>query len=232
MQPAPTNPRPPANVPPQRWAYVRHHLPALSAILLIGSMLAVVAEQLAIGPRWLFLGPIIVLVGITGASMRLGHFNMRRRLGFMMLGVITLGMAASTSALVVSLINPTLRLSDVPHTAALALLRDAALIWLVNTLTFALWYWELDGGGPSKRLHQGYTSHDFVFPQVSSATAEMPHWCPHFIDYLFLAFNTSTAFSPTDTLVLSPRAKLLMMTQALISLTVLAVIAARAINTL
>jgi uncharacterized membrane protein len=149
-----------------------------------------------------------------------------------MLGVITVGEALSTGALVAGLLGTSLRISDLPHETALGLLRDAALIWLVNTMTFALWYWELDGGGPSRRLHQGYASRDFVFPQKAGPAADDQRWCPRFIDYLFLAFNTSTAFSPTDTLVLSPRAKLLMMIQSLISLVVLAVIAARAINTL
>jgi hypothetical protein len=209
-----------------------HHLPSLAALLIIGVIFAVVADQLTIGPSWLFLGPIIAFVIMIGASLILGRFKLRRWLGFLILGMITLGTAASTTALVAGLVGTSLRLSDIPHEAALGLLRDAALIWLVNTLTFALWYWEIDAGGPSQRIHHGYASKDFVFPQLAGATADASQWCPHFIDYLFLAFNTSTAFSPTDTLVLSLRAKLLMMIQSLISLIVLAVIAARGINTL
>ena len=111
-------------------------------------------------------------------------------------------------------------------------LRDAGLIWIVNILIFALWYWEIDGGGPGRRHREGYHSSDFVFPQLTLDQKDGPPWCPSFVDYLFLAFNTSTAFSPTDTLVLSRRIKLLVMTQSLISLMVLAIIAARAINTL
>jgi hypothetical protein len=211
---------------------MQHLIPALSTFLLIGVIFAVVAEQLAIGPRWLFLGLIITLLILIGAALRLGRHQLRRRLGFIILGVITAGEIASTVALVAGLIGTSLRISELPHETALGLLRDAALIWLVNTLTFALWYWEIDAGGPSRRLHHGYVSRDFIFPQLAATTADAPPWCPHFIDYLFLAFNTSTAFSPTDTLVLSPRAKLLMMIQSLISLVGLAVIAARAINTL
>ena len=95
-----------------------------------------------------------------------------------------------------------------------------------------LWYWEIDGGGPGRRHREGYHSSDFVFPQRTLDQTAGPPRCPHFVDYLFLAFNTSTAFSPTDTLVLSRRIKLLVMTQSLILLMVLAIIAARAINTL
>ncbi len=94
------------------------------------------------------------------------------------------------------------------------------------------WYWEIDGGGPSRRHAEGYRSEDFVFPQSSLEQLSGVPWIPHYVDYLFLAFNASTAFSPTDTLVLSVRAKLLMMIQSLISLVVLAIIAARAINTI
>ena len=118
------------------------------------------------------------------------------------------------------------------RTHAPALLRDAALIWVANVLTFALWYWEIDGGGPAKRHRDGYASRDFVFPQVTIGLATDAPWYPGFVDYLFLAFNTSTAFSPMDTAVLSARAKILMMLQAMLSLLVLAVLAARAINTL
>jgi uncharacterized membrane protein len=209
-----------------------HHLPALGALLAIGVIFAVVAEQLAIGPPWLLLGLIVVLIVMSAASLLMGRHDLRRRLGFVILAVVTAGEVVSTGTLVAGLVGTSLRISQLPHETAIGLLRDAALIWLVNTLTFALWYWELDAGGPGQRLHKGYRSRDFVFPQVAQATPGSQGWCPHFLDYLFLAFNTSTAFSPTDTTVLSRRAKLLMMLQALISLVVLAVIAARAINTL
>ena len=115
----------------------------------------------------------------------------------------------------------------------LLLLRYAALIWVANIVTFALWYWEIDGGGPAHRHPGRHASTDFAFPQQQlddDGVAE--GWSPGFIDYLFLAFNTSTAFSPTDTLVLSRRAKLLLMLQSAISLLVLAILAARAINTI
>lgn len=102
----------------------------------------------------------------------------------------------------------------------------------MNILAFAVWYWEIDGGGPARRHPGRHSSTDFAFPQQQDDDGLVEGWSPGFVDYLFLAFNTSIAFSPTDTLVLSRRAKLLMMAQALISLVVLAVLAARAINTL
>jgi uncharacterized membrane protein len=136
----------------------------------------------------------------------------------------------STSALVVNVIASSGQSDQVPHAVALALLRNASLTWLVNILTFSFWYWETDSGGPSYRQYKGYQSDDLLFPQV--ATDAETEWLPHYPDYLFFAFNTSTAFSPTDTLALSTRIKFLMMIQSLISLTLLTIITARAINTL
>ena len=107
-----------------------------------------------------------------------------------------------------------------------------------NILIFASWYWRLDGGGPQKRARTlGHTDGAFLFPQMTmpadvKVAAGEQEWQPNFVDYLFLAFNTSTAFSPTDVPVLSRWAKSIMMVQALISLLVIALLAGRAVNIL
>jgi uncharacterized membrane protein len=106
------------------------------------------------------------------------------------------------------------------------ILRAAALLWVSNILIFASWYWEIDGNGPVKRHLHGHVASDFLFPQQS---ADMP-FVPGFVDYLFLAFNFATALSPADTAPLTPRAKLLMMAEALISLTILVLLVARSVN--
>jgi hypothetical protein len=214
----------------RHWAM--RHLPALGALLTIGVIYTLLSDPLSLGPRWLPLTVIVLLVVPMGASLRSGRHLLTRTIAFVLLTVVTWSELASTVFLIGSLLNAPERLSAVPHTAALLLLRDAALIWVVNILTFALWYWEIDADGPGARHRGGYHSGDFLFPQMTLERRGSQPWSPLFIDYLFLAFNTSTAFSPTDTLVLSRRAKALMMLQALVSLTVLAIIAARAINTL
>jgi uncharacterized membrane protein len=118
------------------------------------------------------------------------------------------------------------------------LLIAAAGLWASNILVFASWYWRLDAGGPNEREVRGtHTGGAFLFPQMmldpELKTDICGHsWNPGFVDYLFLAFNTSTAFSPTDVPVLSRWAKLMMMVQSLISLTAVVVLAARAINIL
>jgi uncharacterized membrane protein len=159
---------------------------------------------------------------------RAGHHRLDRMLGFALTTILTLAMMASVGFLIGLL---------PAHTESPAeLLRSAALLWLTNVLVFALWYWRLDAGGPHARDERdAHTNGAFLFPQmtmlrrVEQATGQQ-RWSPHFVDYLFLAFNTSTAFSPTDTPVLTRWAKVLMMVQSLISLSVLAVVAARAVN--
>jgi hypothetical protein len=114
-----------------------------------------------------------------------------------------------------------------------ALLLDALNIWATNVIVFALWYWELDRGGPSIDRRAERRPSEFIFPHMT-LPAESPdrNRAPSFVDYLFLSFTTSTAFSPTDTLPLTPRMKLLMMLEGTISLLTLALVAARAVNIL
>lgn len=112
------------------------------------------------------------------------------------------------------------------------LLAGALLIWSMNIVVFAAWYWRLDAGGPHRRSrHSSYRDGAFLFPQLTMQ-GQPGYWRPQFVDYLFVAFNTSTAFSPTDVPVLSRWAKVLMMVQSSISLTTLAIVAARAVNVL
>jgi hypothetical protein len=118
------------------------------------------------------------------------------------------------------------------------LLRSAVSLWVTNVLVFALWYWRLDAGGPNQRdLNASHTNGAFLFPQMTTekfsiAQDEHARWSPNFFDYLFVAFNTSTALSPTDAPVMARWAKLLMMLQATISLAVIVLLAARAVNIL
>lgn len=201
--------------PVQRW-------PAILAMLVIVAAYSVVSEKLT--PVTRIMLPAFVVVGILLillARMRGKHLVVRP-IALVLIGSITLAEFVSTLLLV----------SILPRggIAPTGLLRDAALIWIINVVTFALWYWEIDGNGPLMRRQRQYQASDFLFPQ--QANAERGKWSPEFIDYLFLAFNHSTAFSPTDTAVLSRRAKVLTMIQSALSLMTVAVLAARALNTL
>jgi hypothetical protein len=105
-------------------------------------------------------------------------------------------------------------------------------VWVTNVIVFALWYWELDGGGPPKRLRDPSTPRDFAFVQMTDAEVAAPGWQPRFTDYLYVSFTNSSAFSPTDTMPLTRWAKMLMMLESVISILTLLLVAARAVNIL
>ncbi len=105
-------------------------------------------------------------------------------------------------------------------------------IYLTNLIIFGLWYWEMDGGGPGRRRVAPTSEHDFLFPQMATPDLAPKGWAPTFVDYLYVSATNATAFSPTDTMPLSRRAKLLMLIQAVVSLITLALVAARAVNIL
>jgi hypothetical protein len=202
----------------------------LVAALATGALYLALPSGLTVGPRWVFPTLVAVLLFATVASHRASHHHVDRVLGFILTSLITTQMILSlfllVSALPAHLEQPT------------ALLVSAGCLWFTNVLVFALWYWRLDAGGPHGReARPGHSKGAFLFPQMTMlpearAAAALDSWSPNFVDYLFLAFNTSTAFSPTDTPALTRWAKVLMMLQSLISLTVLALLAARAVNIL
>jgi uncharacterized membrane protein len=105
-------------------------------------------------------------------------------------------------------------------------------MWSVNVLLFGLWFWELDGGGPLERPACAMHARDFLFPQQMEPTLLEGGWHPTFIDYLFVSFTNASAFSPTDTLPLSRWAKMLMLVEASISLSLAVMVVARAVNIL
>jgi hypothetical protein len=197
--------------------------PAFAAMLAAAGVHLALPEPLTLGPSWLLLAILVLLLIPTVVSARRGNYRITRILTFLANGIITVAMIASLILLVQGI---PLHL-ETPK----ALLRSAGVLWLTNILIFALWYWKLDGGGPLPReLPNGMSKSSFLFPQLMGRENRDSSWVPNFVDYLFLAFNTSTAFSPTDTAVLSRWAKLGTMLQSLISLTIIALLAARAVN--
>jgi hypothetical protein len=204
---------------------------ALIALLALGGLYSALPPSLLVGgPRWLLLAVVTALLVPSHITHRRGVHSLNQLLGYVLNGVVTVAMICSLAMLIRAL---PARL-ETPQ----QLLRSAAALWVTNILVFASWYWRLDAGGPHQRdLTPSHTDGAFLFPQMtmepSAKVAAGEHqWSPNFIDYLFLAFNTSTAFSPTDVPVLSRWAKLLMMTQAMISLLVIGLLAARAVNIL
>ncbi len=180
------------------------------------------------GPAWLptvVVGVLLIPLTFLQAAMHSsGGWDPPPRLvrlaALALLGLIALGEALVLARL----------LQQLPQISqGIVLFRSAVLIWAINLLVFALAYWELDGGGPARRLGTTCPPGDFLFPQQMNDKLN-EGWSPRFLDYLFLAFNTATAFSPTDTMILSRPAKLLMMTQAGISLLTVGLVVARGVN--
>ncbi len=211
--------------PEPRW-------PAIVAALAVGLLYFALPASLSIGPRWMV--PVIttVLTIPPIITHRQGMHRLNIILGIINSSVLTLFMIWSLSLLVVAM--------QKGEEHAVTMLRSAAALWFGNILVFALWYWRLDAGGPNGRdIAVGHRKGAFLFPQMTeegNQSSELKSggalWSPQFIDYLFVAFNTSTAFSPTDAPVLSRWAKVLTMIQSCISLAVVVLLAARAVNIL
>jgi hypothetical protein len=199
--------------------------PAFVAMLAAAGVYLALPEPLSLGPSWLLLVIIVLLLIPIVMTYRYGRYKATRILTLTANAVITVAMIASLIFLVKGIPEHL----ETPK----ALLRSASALWITNILVFALWYWKLDAGGPLRRdSPHGLLNSSFLFPQMLSWKEQDSSWKPNFVDYLFLAFNTSTAFSPTDTAVLSRWAKLGMMAQSLISLMIVALLAARAVNIL
>lgn len=200
-----------------RWA-------AMIGLLAIGVLYLFLPQRLRIGPNWLLLAIEVVALLPLAISMLtkrpFSHFT-TRVYAMILLGIVTLALAVGIILLIISL--PT-------NKHATDLLGSAAILWSVNILVFGLWYWEIDGGGPVKRHKSGHQAADFMFPQ--QANGNDGSWAPHFLDYVFLAFTGATALSPADTLPLTRTAKTLMMVEAILSLTIIVLLAARAVNIL
>jgi uncharacterized membrane protein len=201
---------------PQLW-------PVLITTAIVSVGFALLPDQLREGPRWLVLSVAILLVAFGFATRRRGHHDAAAWISRALTVFLTLALISSVILLVSKL--PELR------TTGRNLLAIAIVLWSLNVLVFAIWYWEIDGDGPHYRNPSTYRWPDFAFPQFQlDPENASSYWMPGFVDYLYLAFNTSTAFSPTDTMITSKRAKLLMMSQSVISLLVIAILAARAIS--
>ena len=196
--------------------------PAVIAIIAIVASRFTLPVALRFGPIWI-LGPVVAFLLVSAMILHeSGRYRANQIFGYILLAIVTADM-------IIHLVLLITRLSA--HRETPRQLFMAALgIWSSNVLVFASWYWRLDGGGPNARdRRKSHDSGAFLFPQMQMRDQ---NWKPGFVDYLFLAFNTSTAFSPTDVPVLSPWAKAMMIVQSCISLGTVVILAGRAVNIL
>lgn len=211
--------------PEPRW-------PAVLGVLAAAALHFTLPESLRFGTPWLLFGAVLALI-IGGQISRATRWELGNEIaGWGILGLLTSGLVYGVGSLIAGVVHHQLKAPE--------LLRSATVLWATNLLVFATWYWRLDSGGPNARERRDAHLHGaFLFPQMvfepaggEESMAERDRWRPGFVDYLFLAFNTSTAFSPTDVPVLSRWGKGAMMFQSIISFTTVVLIAARAVNIL
>ena len=201
--------------------------PAL-AILVVLCLLAALPGHVKVMPVWVsYLAALAVMVPMAAVRLTGGNtlwFGIERT----MIILLAAAYVANTIAELADMIGViTLHPSG---NNAFSLLSSSVAIWVANVLTFSLLYWQIDQGGPYARASASKVKPDWVFPQPATPEDLPPDWRPLFLDYLYLGYNTATAFSPTDALPLTHRAKMLMMIESTISLLTMVIILSRAIN--
>jgi len=203
---------------------------ALAAALAVAGIYLALPRHLIVGPIWLLPTIIVVLLLPTILTHRMGRPGLNRALGILISGITTIALIGSVGLLVRAL--PSHKESP------LELLRSGGLLWLTNVIVFALWYWRLDGGGPTVRYKENkFGSTSFLFPQMQVPHDERGQFActrfrPLFIDYLFVAFTQSSTFGPTDAPLLARWAKVLSMVQIGISLSIVILLISRAVGVL
>ncbi|HEY5427803.1 MAG TPA: hypothetical protein VIK04_01695 [Solirubrobacteraceae bacterium] len=186
------------------------------------------ATKLTIKPIWLLPGlEALALVGLIASSPhpRLRHSVLRRRLSLTLTAIVT----AANSYSLVMLCHFLLRGGQA---SGRSLIGSGMVLWITNVLLFGVWFWQLDGGGPLERARRSQSYPDFLFVQMTDGKWAPPDWEPSLLDYLYTSFTNATAFSPTDTMPLTPMAKSLMAIQSLTALVTIGLVVARAVNIL
>ncbi len=186
------------------------------------------ADQLTFGPTWVLPGlEALALVGLTMAAPhpRMRDSVLRRRLALTLIAIVTAANCYSLIMLVHFLVR-----GGQAH--AHALIGSGVVLWVTNVLLFGVWYWQLDAGGPRARRHKRRPHPDFLFVQMTEPTFAPRGWHPTLVDYLYTSFTNATAFSPTDTMPLTPMAKALMTIQSITALATIGLVVARAVNIL
>jgi uncharacterized membrane protein len=198
-------------------------------VLVAIALYVTLSDHFTVGPRWVVpVLEIVLLLPLMVVAPRLDKEEpgTRRAVAISLIAVINAANVASLALLVKYLTTRGATLTG------LELLTSSAAIWFTNIIVFALWYWELDRGGPHRRNRSKTRHPDFLFPQMVTPECARPGWSPYFLDYLFVSFTNASAFSPTDTMPLTPAAKGLFMVQAVTSLLTVVLVAARAVNIL
>lgn len=200
------------------------------AVMVVVVLVAILPGRISLYPAWVpYALGVAMIVPMAGAVLTAGKGRwetIERITTMLFFGIVVGGAVPLLFNLVRAMVNPANELSG------LELFTSSIGVWVTNVLAFSLLYWQLDRGGPGARENREKVKPDWQFPQTGCPDDVPAGWQPTFVDYLFLGYSTATAFSPTDALPLTSRAKLLMMLESSISLVTIVVVASRAINIL
>jgi uncharacterized membrane protein len=209
-------------VPESRW-------PSVGAVVAAMVLTVLLPGQLRLVPAWLLvlIEAVLLLALVLGDPGRIDRRSSQLRiLSIALVAVLVLNSLIATYLLVGDLIH-----GGKETNSASALLIAGSVVWASNNIAFSLLYWELDGGGSAQRTHSWPNRRvDLAFPQDLNPHVAHDVWLPRFIDYLYLGLTNATALSPTDVMPLAPWAKIAMGVQSIISLAILGLVVARAVN--
>jgi hypothetical protein len=206
--------------------------PAVGVAIVLQVALAISSQTQAwttwVLPWWVWLLPVVpellfIISTFPRPHRALVEMGIRRDAGIVLLGLASAGNSFLVLAVIASLVSG-------HETSGAHLLLKGASVWLTNVILFGLWFWLFDRGGPARRVEPDPPPPDFQFPQMENPELAAPDWRPHFVDYMYVSFTNSIAFSPTDSMPLNRWAKLLMLVEASISAMVILLVAARAVN--
>lgn len=205
-----------------------HRWPVAFAIACAIALQFLTPQELAFDPKWVLPGvEVALLIAVLVANpYRIDREStVLRMLGIALVCVATLALLWSTGRLVLLLVRA-------PHADPSKVLLSGGIIWLTNVIVFSIWYWLADRGGPAARANARKVTPEFLFPQMAAPEFTHKEWRPVYVDYFYLAFTNSTAFSPTDTMPLARWAKMAMAVQSCMSFLIVILVIARAVNAL
>jgi hypothetical protein len=207
--------------------------PAVATVIGLQAVLAVVSRDqdwvtwhfhwwawlVPVGPELVLLFPL----AWQRPRRRLEQLGLRRNVAIALVAIVSTANAALLLGVLASLIEGQER-------SGAQLLLKAVTVWTTNVIAYGLWYWAFDRGGPVRRVEPDPPPPDFQFPQMENPQLAAPGWQPELVDYIYVSFTNSVAFSPTDAMPLSRWAKLLMLSESALSAVTILLVAARAVN--
>ncbi|MBV8947654.1 MAG: hypothetical protein JO286_05500 [Solirubrobacterales bacterium] len=231
MDPSEELRRSPYRPRPRIFAAIERWLPFWEPQLVVAVAIALqfaLSTEVTVGPTWLFPaleGALLIGLIIASPHPNVRHSRLRRHVAIAMIGLVSV-------VNIISLVMLSHRLLRGGKENGHALIVSGIVLWCTNVLLFGLWYFEVDRGGPLARARDERNLPDFLFVQMMQPEHAPEDWRPQLVDYLYLSFTNATAFSPTDTMPLTPIAKWMMSGQALASLVTVGLVVARAVNIL